>query len=239
MMHNLTQRSLVLGLKAVCLHSIRWPFENTVLAEFNDTFEFRKITMQERSDVAQPRAQFPMPAVTQFAAGVLEVKIGKQRMKFLHYKSQFDGFLKIIIIFFPHGSSSLPSSYAEWECSIFPASNTRRFIKQDSCELVPLNPFYRRETNANYMQSPCSGVSARCTAIKFNYRGELKPSSMHSQQDICFTNRTWSSTTDCSCCLLASWLYWRLKFKGCWLLFPKIFVDLDIIWFLPVPWICR
>lgn len=48
--------------------------------------------MQERSDVVQPKAQFPMPAVTQCAAGVLEVKIGKQRMKFLHYKSQFDRF---------------------------------------------------------------------------------------------------------------------------------------------------
>lgn len=64
-MHNLTQRSLVLGLKAVCLHNIRWSFENTVLFQFNDTSGFRKITMQESSDIAQPREKFPMPAMTQ------------------------------------------------------------------------------------------------------------------------------------------------------------------------------
>ena len=62
MMHNLTQRSLVLGLKAVCLHSIRWPFRNTMLVQFNDTSEFRKITMQESGDIAQPRPKFPMRA---------------------------------------------------------------------------------------------------------------------------------------------------------------------------------
>jgi len=72
------------------------------------------------------------------------------------------------------------NSYAERECFV---SSTRRIIKQDSSELVTLNPFYRRETNANKMQFPSSGMSATCSAIKFNYRVELKPSSLHSQGD--------------------------------------------------------
>lgn len=81
MMHNLTQWSLVLGLKAVCLHNIRWPFRTTMLVQFNDTFQFRKITMQKSSDIAQPRAKFPMPAVTQCVIGVLEIEIRVQSLK--------------------------------------------------------------------------------------------------------------------------------------------------------------
>lgn len=64
-MHNLTQRSLVLELKAVCLHNIRWSFRNTLLVQFNDAFEFCKISMKEYGNIVQPRAKFPMPAVTQ------------------------------------------------------------------------------------------------------------------------------------------------------------------------------
>lgn len=40
LMHDLAQRPLVLGLKAVCLHSIRWPFSHTMLVQSNDTCEF-------------------------------------------------------------------------------------------------------------------------------------------------------------------------------------------------------
>lgn len=64
--------------------------------------------MQERSDVVQPRAQFPMPAVTQCAAGVLEVEIGEQRMKFLHWESQFDGFIKLLLFSSPTGPAACP-----------------------------------------------------------------------------------------------------------------------------------
>lgn len=39
---------------------------------------FRQITMQESGDVAQPRAKFPMRAVTQCAPGVLEIEIREQ-----------------------------------------------------------------------------------------------------------------------------------------------------------------
>lgn len=90
-----------------------------------------------------------------------------------------------MFVILSHRASNLPNSYAEGECYVFPGSSIGRFIRQDSSELVTLNPFYRRETNANKMQFPCSGVSARCSAIKFNYRGELIPS-VHSQQDSLF-----------------------------------------------------
>jgi len=82
MMHNLTQQSLVLGLKAICLHNIRWPFRNTMLIQFNGTSEFCKITMQEGGDIVQPRAKFPMPAVTQCVTGVLEIEIRELGIKF-------------------------------------------------------------------------------------------------------------------------------------------------------------
>lgn len=53
-----------------------------MLAKFNDTPEFGKITMQGSSDIVQPRAKFPMPAVTQSVTGVLEIDIREQGMKF-------------------------------------------------------------------------------------------------------------------------------------------------------------
>lgn len=52
-----------------------------MLVQFNDTSEFHKITMQESGDVAQPRAKFPMPAVTQCVTGVLEIEIREQDIK--------------------------------------------------------------------------------------------------------------------------------------------------------------
>lgn len=118
------------------------------------------------------------------------------------------------------------NSYAERECSVFPSSSTRRLIRQDSSELVTLNPFYRRETNANKMQFPSSGVSARCSAIKFNYRVELKPSSSHFQWDAVLHKIGHGSSKVSRSRLFASQLYWRLKCKECWLLSPNTSVDL-------------
>lgn len=137
------------------------------------------------------------------------------------------GFCFVLNYLLPQGQQPA-NSHAERECSVFPGSSTRRLIRQDSSELVTLNPFYRRETNANKMQFPSSGVSARCSAIKFNYRVELKPSSLHSQRDaVLYKIEIGHGSSKISCgCLFASWLHWRLKCKECWLLSPNTLADL-------------
>lgn len=149
----------------------------------------------------------------------------------------FGWFCFLLNYLLPQGQQPA-NSYAERECSVFPGSSTRRLIRQDSSELVTLNPFYRRETNANKMQFPSSGVSARCSAIKFNYRVELKPSSLHSQRDaVLYKIEIGHGSSKISCsCLFASWLHWRLKCKECWLLSPNTLADLGYRLVPPPPW---
>lgn len=110
-MHNLTQRSLVLGLKADCLHNIRWSFENTVLFQFNDTSGFRKITMQESSDIAQPREKFPMPAMTQVCYWCLRKRNKKARDEILALRKSMGW---VLFVCYPLPQGQQPAQFLCW-----------------------------------------------------------------------------------------------------------------------------
>lgn len=130
------------------------------------------------------------------------------------------------------------NSYAEQECSLFPSSSTRRLIRQGSSELVTLNHFHRRETNANKMQFLSSGVSARCSAIKLNYRVELKPSSLRSQRDATLQKIGHRSSKISHSCLFASGYAedWNVRSVDTCLRIPQL--TCDIVGFLPMPCVC-